>query len=72
MYAPDRRVARFVTILSTLNAAGLLVGAIVSLYSINSPKTKLGIIALFTALFAINVGIFTNARQSELFAATAA
>ena len=54
-----------------MNAAALLVGAIVSLYATKSPKIKLGIIALFTALFATNVGILTNARQAELFAATA-
>ncbi|KAF2829009.1 hypothetical protein CC86DRAFT_368147, partial [Ophiobolus disseminans] len=72
MYAPDRRFARVVTFLSILNAAALLVGAIVSLYAITSPKTKLGIVALFTALFASNVGVLTNARRAELFAATAA
>ncbi|KAF2027640.1 hypothetical protein EK21DRAFT_71367 [Setomelanomma holmii] len=72
VYASDRHVARFVTILSTINAAALLVGAIVSLYAIDSPRRKLGIIALFTALFAANVGILTNARRTELFAATAA
>ncbi|KAH7088777.1 hypothetical protein FB567DRAFT_619589 [Paraphoma chrysanthemicola] len=72
IYASDRRIARFVTVISTINAAALLVGAIVSLYAIKSPKTRLGIIALFTALFAGNVGILTNARRTELFAATAA
>jgi hypothetical protein len=28
--------------------------------------------ALFTAMFAANVGVLTNARRAELFAATAA
>jgi hypothetical protein len=71
VYASDQRIARTVTILSTLNAAALLVGAIVTLYAISSEKTKLGVIALFTASFAANVGILTNARRAELFAATA-
>lgn len=60
------------TILSTINAAALLLGAIASLYVIESEKMKLGVVALFTALFAANVGILTNARRTELLAATAA
>lgn len=71
VYVSDNRITRAVKILSTFNAAALLVGAIVSLYAIESEKTKLGVIALFTALFAANVGILTNARRAELFAATA-
>ena len=70
-YTSDGRMVRFVAILSTINAAALLIGAIVSLYAVTSPKIKLGIIALFTSLFAINVGVLTNARHAELFAATA-
>ena len=71
VYASDRRISQTVTVLSTFNAAALLVGAIVSLYAIESERTKLVVIALFTALFAANVGILTNARRAELFAATA-
>ncbi|EUC29461.1 hypothetical protein COCCADRAFT_29450 [Bipolaris zeicola 26-R-13] len=71
LYSSDQRIARTVTILCTLNAAALLVGAIVTLYAISSEKSKLGVIALFTALFAANVGILTNSRRSEVFAATA-
>ncbi|KAJ8106301.1 hypothetical protein OPT61_g9625 [Boeremia exigua] len=71
VYASDHRIAQTVTLLSTFNAAALLVGAIVMLYAISSEKIKLGVIALFTALFAANVGILTNARRAELFAATA-
>ncbi|KAF2113986.1 hypothetical protein BDV96DRAFT_495249 [Lophiotrema nucula] len=70
-YASDRHIAQFVAILSTFNAAALLVGAIISLYSVTSPKKKLGIIAAFTTLFAANVGLLTNARRAELFAASA-
>ncbi|ORY09579.1 hypothetical protein BCR34DRAFT_540591 [Clohesyomyces aquaticus] len=70
-YSSDRRIARFVALLSTIIAAGLLIGAIVSLYSVSSPRKKLGIIAAFTTLFAANVGLLTNARRAELFAASA-
>jgi len=48
-----------------------LIGAIVCLYAVVSPTKKLGIIAAFTTLFAANVGLLTNARRAELFAATA-
>lgn len=70
-YASDRHIARFVAVLSTVNAAALLVGAIVSLYAVASTKKKLGIIAVFTTLFTANVGVLTNARRAELFAASA-
>jgi hypothetical protein len=70
-YTSDRRIAGFIAIVSTINAAALLIGAIVSLYTVASPRKKLGIIAGFTSLFAINVGVLTNARRAELFAATA-
>ncbi|KAJ6280750.1 hypothetical protein J3E71DRAFT_363102 [Bipolaris maydis] len=53
------RTARTVTDMCALNAAALV-------------KTKLGVIAIFTAFFAANSGILTNSRRSEVFAATAA
>ncbi|KAF2653850.1 hypothetical protein K491DRAFT_769235 [Lophiostoma macrostomum CBS 122681] len=70
-YTSDRGIARFVAIVSTINAAALLIGAITSLYTVESPKKKLGIIAAFTMLFAGNVGLLTSARRAELFGATA-
>lgn len=33
---------------------------------------RLGMVALFTSLFAIIVGLLTNARRAELFGSTAA
>ncbi|EMD90118.1 hypothetical protein COCC4DRAFT_125699 [Bipolaris maydis ATCC 48331] len=63
VYSSDQRTARTVTDMCALNAAALVVGAI---------KTKLGVIAIFTAFFAANSGILTNSRRSEVFAATAA
>ncbi|KAF2182350.1 hypothetical protein K469DRAFT_586666 [Zopfia rhizophila CBS 207.26] len=71
-YTSDRRMAGFVALLSTIIAAVLLIGAIVSLYTVKSPRKKLGIIAAFTTLFAANVGLLTNAGRAELFAASAA
>ena len=57
---------------SVLLAAALLIGAIVALYAVQTPKKRLGLIATFTAMFAAGVGLLTNARRAELFAATAA
>jgi hypothetical protein len=65
-------MAYFVAILSTVLAALLLVGAIASLYAVKSTSTKLILIAVYNILFAISVGLLTNARRVELFAATAA
>jgi len=58
--------------MSVLIAAVLLIGAIVSLYFTHSPGWRLALTALFTMAFAAGVGLLTNARRAELFAATAA
>ncbi|KAF2828506.1 hypothetical protein CC86DRAFT_437849 [Ophiobolus disseminans] len=71
-YASDRAISSFVAWFSTLLAAVLLIGAIVILYKVHSPDWRLGLIATFTTLFAGSVGLLTNARRAELFAATAA
>ncbi|CAN9105265.1 unnamed protein product [Alternaria alternata] len=71
-YASDRAISSFVTWFSTFLAALLLIGAIVVLYKVTSPNWRLGLIATFTSLFAGSVGLLTNARRAELFAATAA
>lgn len=61
-----------VAFISTVIAAILLIGAITSLYFVTNPGAKLGMISGFTVLFAIGVGLLTNAKRSEIFAATAA
>jgi hypothetical protein len=35
-------------------------------------KLRLGLVALFTSLFGVIIGLLTNARRAELFASTAA
>ncbi|RYP65485.1 hypothetical protein DL769_006308 [Monosporascus sp. CRB-8-3] len=59
-------------VISTLVAAVLLVGSITALYFVTNDAAKLGMIATFTAAFALSVGLMTNARRAEIFAATAA
>ncbi|KAL4794540.1 hypothetical protein BDV19DRAFT_364785 [Aspergillus venezuelensis] len=61
-----------VALINILVASFLLVGSIVGLYFAADDALKLGLVAGFTALFTISVGIMTNARRAEIFAATAA
>ncbi|KAH0541718.1 hypothetical protein FGG08_003810 [Glutinoglossum americanum] len=68
----DRGISRFVAWFSVVLAAVLLIGAIASLYVVQSPNWRLGMIASFTVLFAICVGLLTNAMRAEVFGATAA
>jgi hypothetical protein len=72
VYASDRAIGTFVAWFSTFLASLLLIGAVVVLYKVHSPDWRLGLIAAFTTLFAGSVGLLTNARRAELFAATAA
>ncbi|KAF8858694.1 hypothetical protein BDZ45DRAFT_390166 [Acephala macrosclerotiorum] len=69
---PEKRIAYVVALLDVILAAILLVGAIVALYLVQSNLKRLGLVGVFTALFAISVGLLTSARKAELFAATAA
>jgi magnesium-transporting ATPase (P-type) len=71
-YIPERRVNRFVTIVSILITVVLLFVAILALYYIRNPTTKLIMVGVFMLLFAAGIGLFTTAKRSEVFAATAA
>ncbi|KAL3490637.1 hypothetical protein BJX62DRAFT_251850 [Aspergillus germanicus] len=68
----ERHVMIVVAVISVITSAALLVGAIVSLYIVQEPRSRLAMIAGFTALFAISVALMTNTRRAEVFAATAA
>lgn len=50
----------------------LLVGAILVLYKVNNNNLRLGLIALFTVIFAASVGLLTSGSMAEVFGATAA
>lgn len=50
----------------------MLFGAIYALYYVQNEQIKLGLIAVFTTAFALCVGLVTNARRSDVFAACAA
>ncbi|KAH6848244.1 hypothetical protein B0I37DRAFT_159582 [Chaetomium sp. MPI-CAGE-AT-0009] len=68
----ENHVAWVAAGISTLVAAILLLGAIVILRLLKEEKAQLGVIATLMVLFAGSVGILTNARRAEIFAATAA
>jgi hypothetical protein len=68
----NSHVVRTVAALGMILAAVLLIGAIVNLYLVPDPKAKLGLVAMYTMLFAASVALCTNARRAEVFAASAA
>jgi hypothetical protein len=68
----NSHVVRTVAALDMILAAMLLIGAIVNLYLVPNPKAKLGLVAMYTMLFASSMALCTNARRAEVFAATAA
>lgn len=72
MRISERKIARAAAILSTILAAILLIGAVVSLSFASNNKLRLGLIGAYTTVFAVTVGVLTNARQAELFGSTAA
>ena len=73
-YVPERRIQRAGAMISVFLSAVLLIGAIVclTLTSNSSMGINIGMIVLFTCLFAIVVGLLTNARRAEIFGSTAA
>lgn len=68
----NSHVIRTVAVLDMFLAAMLLIGAIVNLYLVPNPRAKLGLVAMYTILFASSMTLCTNARRAEVFAATAA
>ena len=68
----DRSVFIAVNDITIFVAAILLIGSIVGFYYVNNDVAKLTMIAAFTVAFALSVGLMTNARRAEIFAATAA
>jgi len=60
--------------ISTFLSALLLFLPIYILYNVSAsqPALALGLIAMFTTLFAITVALITNARKAEVFGSCAA
>lgn len=68
----NKHVVKTVATISMIIAAILLISAIISLHVVTDSKAKLGLVAMYTLLFALSVATLTNARRAEVFAATAA
>ncbi|QYT03245.1 hypothetical protein H0G86_010215 [Trichoderma simmonsii] len=68
----EKSISAATAIITILIAAFLLVGPITGLYFVVNDAAKLGMLAAFTALFALSVGLMTNAKRAEIFASTAA
>lgn len=73
LYTYDDDHIRFpIAALSTALASVLPIVAIVILYFVTSMGWRLGIMALFTSSFSLALAILTEAKRTEIFAATAA
>ena len=68
----ENHVKRVVSVISIISAASLLIVAIVSLYVVKTPATKLGLAVLYTFVFALSVALLTSARRAEVYSAAAA
>ncbi|KAK8855275.1 hypothetical protein PGQ11_011187 [Apiospora arundinis] len=68
----ERSVDKATTVLSSIISAMVLFGSIVSLYFVQNPYALLGMVGGWTILFAVCVGVLTNAKRDQIFAATAA
>ena len=73
-YFPEQRIQLLGTIISVLLSSIILIGAIVFLLlaSKRSVEVQVGVIVIFTFLFAAVVGLLTNARRAEIFGSSAA
>ncbi|KAI2777082.1 hypothetical protein F4815DRAFT_482391 [Daldinia loculata] len=66
-------ISSVINIITTDVAAVLPLSSIVVLYYlVKSESTRLGILIIFSACFALVLALMTNARRIEVFAATAA
>jgi len=73
-YFPERRIQFVSAIVATLLSAILLIGAISCLLVVANEgrAVQIGMIVLFTCIFAFVVGLLTNSRRAEIFGSTAA
>ncbi|KAH7381374.1 hypothetical protein DE146DRAFT_793337 [Phaeosphaeria sp. MPI-PUGE-AT-0046c] len=67
----DSTLTKLGEVLGTMCASTLPVLAIVTLYYVQSMGRRLAAIAVFTSIFSAVLGIFSNGRRIEIFAATA-
>ncbi|KAK3295073.1 uncharacterized protein B0H64DRAFT_402527 [Chaetomium fimeti] len=68
----ERSISAATKVITILVATNLLVGPIYGLYFTSTPLQRLALIQVFTTIFALCAGFMSNARQTEVFAVTAA
>ena len=71
-YFKSSIISQIVSVIAVVISALFLNGAIVTLYFVTPMGARLGILSAFTASFAATIGLLTNAKRAEIFAATAA
>ncbi|KAF2687995.1 hypothetical protein K458DRAFT_415066 [Lentithecium fluviatile CBS 122367] len=71
-FSEGANVTHLVTFLSALCAVFFLVGGMVGLYFVESIRARLGLVGMFTVLFAAMIATLTSSRRQEVFVATAA
>ncbi|KAK6510574.1 hypothetical protein TWF506_009678 [Arthrobotrys conoides] len=72
LYYSETAIDLFVTIICTLLAIVVLVGSMTTLYFVESQGLRLGLVWVFTFLFAISIFLMANLSKGEIFLATAA
>ncbi|ORY70317.1 uncharacterized protein BCR38DRAFT_362064 [Pseudomassariella vexata] len=68
----EKSISITVNIVTIIVALIFLIGPMTGLNFASNPVTRLVLIAVFTAMFAVSLGLITNARRAEVFGATAA
>lgn len=68
----ESRLQVFVGAVNLLVASVILFGAVYALYYVKEVEKRLALVAGFTIIFALCIGLLTNARRPEIFAACAA
>jgi hypothetical protein len=66
----DKTLQKYTSHITTIIASSLPILAIVVLYYVDAMNARLGLMALFTVVFAACLSIFTNATRGESFIAT--
>ena len=69
---PEPKIIAILDILGTIISSLFSISSITILYFINDMPVRLGVVAAFTALFALALALMTRASRPEIFAATTA
>ncbi|KAF1963508.1 hypothetical protein CC80DRAFT_530359 [Byssothecium circinans] len=71
-FSNSKHTPHFMAFLTAMCAVVFLVGAMVGLYFVENMRTRLGMSAVFTVLFAGTIAALTHTRRHDVFVATAA